>query len=379
MELPCDIYNKEGVLLWVAGSIVKNNSQADKLAREGYRTELQEWVTHKTGSKVANGDATVSSKRSYVYKTVVDAILEIQLPVNYIFDVFKTDSFFKQKRNLTPQIEAAVDVIMDICAHHEEEAVGTMHLFREGKFIILNAIYNAIMTVIICKSVGVKEKYQRTLAAAALTSNASVVKLMDTLCSQKTPMTTEQEQEYKAHPENSVMLLTRAGVRDNIWLDSVYMHHELLNGSGFPRGVKDSDVPVGARILVIAEAYVNLILPKQIMQQAPAPSKALVMLFKKNLKVYDKKIMSKAISRLTALPPGTFVSLKDGGVGVVTGVDRKLEKPIVTKVGDNISRFYSAFPLTARLAIADVIPPPIQVPKKLLRLWAAAENLQQTQ
>ncbi len=369
MELPCDIYNKDGVLLWVAGSIVKNGGQAQKLAEDGFRTELQEWVPVKRSIKAANGSKTELPKRTYIYNTVVEAILEILLPVNYIMDVFKTDTFFKEKRNLTPQINAVVDVVIDICKNHEEEAIGAMHMFREGKFIILNAIYNCIMTVVICKSINVKEKYQRTLASAALTSNAGMVKLIDSLCTQKIPMSAEQKLEYRGHPENSVMLLTRAGVRDSVWLDTVYMHHELLNGSGFPRGLKDAAIPVGARILGIADAYVNLILPKQIMQQAISPPQALTKLFKKNLNVFDKKIMSKGINQLGAIPPGTFVSLKEGGIGVVINNGGESKKPVITKVGDNITRYYSEFTLTARFTVESVIPPPVQIPKKLFKLW----------
>jgi len=377
MELPCDIYNKDGVLLWVAGSIIKNVGQAEKLAEEGFRTELQEWIPVRRSPKAANGSGADPTKRTYIYNTVVDAILEILLPVNYIMDVFKTDTFFKEKRNLTPQIDAVVDVVIDICKNHEDEAIGTMHMFREGKFIILNAIYNCIMTVIICKSINVKEKYQRKLAAAALTSNASMVKLIDNLCSQKVAMSAEQKLEYRGHPENSVMLLTRAGVRDSVWLDTVYMHHELLNGSGFPRGLKDEAIPVGARILGIADAYVNLILPKHMMLQAISPPQALAKLFKKNLKVFDKKIMSKGINRLGAIPPGTFVLLKDGGIGVVINNSGESKKPVITKVGENITRFYSDFPLIARFSVKEVIPPPMQVPKKLFKLWASFDASRQ--
>ena len=376
MELPCDIYNKDGVLLWVAGSIIKNSGQAEKLAEEGFRTELQEWTPVRRSSKTGGGAAN-ATERTYVYHTVVDAILEILLPVNYIMDVFKTDTFFKEKRNLTPQIDAVVDIVIDICKNHEDEAIGTIHMFREGKFIVLNAIYNCIMTVIICKSINVKEKYQRALAAAALTSNAGMVKLLDGLCSQKVAMSVEQKLEFQGHPENSVMLLTRAGVRDSVWLDTVYMHHELLNGSGFPRGLKDEAIPVGARILGIADAYVSLILPKKIMQQAISPPQALAKLFKKNLKVFDKKIMSKGINRLGTMPPGTFVSLKDGGIGIVINNGGESKKPMITKVGENITRFYSEFPLVARFSVKEIVLPPIQVPKKLFKLWASYDALRQ--
>lgn len=372
MTLPCDIYNEKGVLLWAAGSTVKNENQVAKLVKHGYRSELQEWIPGKgSGKGVDGGKKEGRVQKSYVYNTVLEALLEIELPLNYIFDVFKADSFFKEKRDLTAQINAVVDLIMDVCIKHEAETIGTIHLYRQSKFTVLNAIYNAIVAIFICRSIGVKEKYQRIIAGAALTSNGSIVKLTETLCTQQRKMSKEQHLEMKNHPENSLMLLTRAGVRDGMWLDTVYMHHELVDGSGYPRGVKDEEIPIGAKILAVADAYVTMILPKQAMQLAVPPPTALVRLFQNNAKSLDAKIMGKLIKRFGMYPPGTFVNLKDGGIGVIIkGADNN---PIVTKVGDKITNFYSEFSLTAHYSIAEIINTPPQLPKKFFKLWADAE------
>lgn len=373
MTLPCDIYNEKGVLLWAAGSIVKNERQAAKLAKHGYRSELEEWILGKTIPKVSGEnakDGTGRVQKTYIYATVLDALLEIELPLNYIFDVFKADSFFKEKRDLTAQINAIVDLIMDVVTKHESEAIGTMHMYRQSKYTVLNAIYNAIVSIVICRAIGVKEKYQRIIAGAALTANGSIVKLTETLCTQQRPMSKEQRQEMKSHPENSLMLLTRAGIRDGMWLDSVYMHHELMDGSGYPRGIKDEEISVGAKILAVSDSYVSMILPKQVMQQAVPPPTALIRLFQKNAKTLDVKIMGKLIRRMGMYPPGTFVSLKDGGIGVV--LDDENNNPLIAKVGDKITNFYSDFSLAAHFSISEIIATPSQLPKKFYKLWALA-------
>jgi HD-GYP domain-containing protein (c-di-GMP phosphodiesterase class II) len=38
-------------------------------------------------------------------------------------------------------------------------------------------------------------------------------------------------------------------------LEIVKHHHEMWNGSGYPDGLKGEEIPIGARITTVAEAY----------------------------------------------------------------------------------------------------------------------------
>lgn len=254
MKLPCDIYNDKGVLLWVQDSEVKTEQQAQKLIKEGFRSDLQEWIPTKTGAKVTDvindKEIPVELKKTFVYNTVLDALIEIQLPLNYIFDVFKTDSFFKEKQPLTTQINAIIDVILDICEKHPDEAIATVHMYSQGKYSILAALHKSIIATLCCQAVKLSYSKTRSIACAALTANASIVKLTDALIKQARQMSQDQISEYQGAPSNSLLLLTRCGVRDEVWLDSIYMHKEKLDGTGFPRGLKEGDIPPGARIQI---------------------------------------------------------------------------------------------------------------------------------
>lgn len=67
---------------------------------------------------------------------------------------------------------------------------------------------------------------------------------------------TEQEIKFvEKYVLESVASLKRLGYVNDQFLEIVKHHHELWNGNGYPDGLKGEEIPVGARITAVAEAY----------------------------------------------------------------------------------------------------------------------------
>ena len=49
----------------------------------------------------------------------------------------------------------------------------------------------------------------------------------------------------------------------------VVAHHESYDGGGYPRGLRRDEIPVGARILAVADAYDSMTIPHT--QRPPLP------------------------------------------------------------------------------------------------------------
>jgi len=67
---------------------------------------------------------------------------------------------------------------------------------------------------------------------------------------------TEQEIKFvEKYVIESVSSLKRLGYMNEQLLEIVKHHHEMWNGSGYPDGLKGEEIPIGARITTVAEAY----------------------------------------------------------------------------------------------------------------------------
>ena len=65
--------------------------------------------------------------------------------------------------------------------------------------------------------------------------------------------------EIKKHCRESVRMTMKMGYQNQAVLDAVASHHEALSGGGYPEGLSGERIPLGGRILAVAEQYSSLI------------------------------------------------------------------------------------------------------------------------
>jgi putative nucleotidyltransferase with HDIG domain len=79
------------------------------------------------------------------------------------------------------------------------------------------------------------------------------------LWSQPAPLSADQRRLVTTHPEAGAFLAEAAGLEDGV-REIVFMHHERLDGSGYPRGVRD--VPLTVRVVAAADIWDAMTAPR---------------------------------------------------------------------------------------------------------------------
>ncbi|BCS89262.1 HD-GYP domain-containing protein [Pseudodesulfovibrio sediminis] len=69
-----------------------------------------------------------------------------------------------------------------------------------------------------------------------------------------TPLTKSMLEEIHSHPQWGCDILKALDFLGPA-LDYVYAHHERIDGKGYPRGLHGPDIPLGARILAVADCF----------------------------------------------------------------------------------------------------------------------------
>ncbi len=98
-----------------------------------------------------------------------------------------------------------------------------------------------------------EQEVDRIRLAAMLRDIGKVV-VPDEVLDKATPLNPSEWQSVVQHPQLGQVILERAAsLRDTVPI--ILHHHEQFSGQGYPFGLRGNDIPLGARIVAIADAY----------------------------------------------------------------------------------------------------------------------------
>jgi HD-GYP domain-containing protein (c-di-GMP phosphodiesterase class II) len=161
------------------------------------------------------------------------------------------------------------------------------------------------------RQLGWPAERERTAVRTALTMNASILELQARMAEQTDPPSKKQMDQIRAHPHRSAQLLRDCGVTDADWLAAVEDHHERNGGSGYPRGL--AEVGELAHVVRAADAY-SAKISERALRPAMLPQAAARLLFQEE---QGGPIAAALIKAVGIYPPGDFVKLKNGELGIV--------------------------------------------------------------
>lgn len=110
------------------------------------------------------------------------------------------------------------------------------------------------LSLLLAREVGLRGGKLKTIVAAALLHDLGKIKIDDHVLKKAGKLTDDEFREIKKHPEYGVELLRG---KDFPWdiKPLILGHHEKIDGKGYPQGLKGEDIPLGARIICIADVF----------------------------------------------------------------------------------------------------------------------------
>jgi HD-GYP domain-containing protein (c-di-GMP phosphodiesterase class II) len=179
------------------------------------------------------------------------------------------------------------------------------------------ALHDTVLCAMLAEAMGLEQPAREHLLCAALTHDVGMFPLADALVRQKPALSAEQRDALSEHTRVSCALLQRSGVEEEEWLRGVAEHHERVDGSGYPRGLRGDAICLPARILALVDTYSAMIRPRAYRDALPC-REALRELFLERGRQIDEPLAALFIREIGLYPPGTLVRLRNGEVAIVT-------------------------------------------------------------
>ena len=109
----------------------------------------------------------------------------------------------------------------------------------------------------IALEIGKSHDYCQMIRVAALLHDYGKIGIPDTVLKKDGPLTAEERKEIETHSIKSYNILEQVpfeGINKEIPLIALH-HHEKWDGSGYPEGLKEQEIPFGARIVAVADFF----------------------------------------------------------------------------------------------------------------------------
>jgi HD-GYP domain-containing protein (c-di-GMP phosphodiesterase class II) len=197
-----------------------------------------------------------------------------------------------------------------------DDALGITTMLKDGdEYFLEHSINNAILMVMFGRSLEIEQATLQHLGVGALLMDIGMVKLPLLLTQKVDALSAQETKRMQRHVDIALKLLEPIAGIDEITLSVIKQHHERLDGTGYPDGLRGEQICQYGRMAAIVDTYDSLTSVRPY-REAIKPADALKKMQDEELGL-DKELVRKFIGCIGANPIGSLVKLASGRLAMV--------------------------------------------------------------
>ncbi|MHB0886481.1 MAG: HD domain-containing phosphohydrolase [Bacillota bacterium] len=186
----------------------------------------------------------------------------------------------------------------------------------------------ALMTAI---NLGYNQFDLKKLGMGALFHDLGKIKIQDKVLYKPGPLLPLEWEEMKRHASIGFELLRERGDFNIVSAHVAFQHHEKLDGTGYPRGIRGQEIHEYARVVALADVY-DAVTTDRPYRPRKLPHQA-VLIIRDGIRThFDPDIVPAFISNIAIYPVGTILVLSTGEKARVVEVNKRYPASPVVRV-----------------------------------------------
>lgn len=254
-----------------------------------HRERFRRYVEEHLGDVLASNFVSMEERSKVFY----DASLSI------VKSVFST----RLPKSLTEQQYETVAKLVKNCANFLSREDALKHLgglIQHDYKLYRHSVNVFVFAVSLLNTYVVEEELVQDTGIAAILHDIGKQSIPREILHKSTALTTKERVMVERHPVRAVSMCATAPLSSDV-INAILFHHERVDGSGYPAGMYEDELPFHVRVLAVANVYDNM-LTGEATGKAMTPFQALKAI--SDDKGFDADIVKRMVLMLSDALPG---------------------------------------------------------------------------
>lgn len=246
---------------------------------------------------------------------------KIRMKIMLVYNIIKSGKEIgDQDRVILDQVRELID---QICLGNEGILAMTMSIVKDD-FLFNHVLNVCMMAIDIGVGLGYNKAQLLELGAAAILHDIGMMKHYN-IYNQPRKLSAREYEEIKHHPELGAEIIDKFKNVSKRVVTIVGQHHERVDGSGYPRGLKGDAIDEYAKIIRMVDEYEAMTHSRPYREELSPHAALKEFIYVKDS--FEKKIIKTMVERIALpFPLGSYVKLNSGEKGKI--IKRNFSSPL---------------------------------------------------
>jgi len=239
-------------------------------------------------------------------------------------------------------IKNMMNMIIDDLSSHKDAMIMLMNMGLVDQYLYQHSLNVCVYTTLLGMAHGYSRDELVTLGMGALLHDIGKTKIPYEVLGKEGKLTAEEYNLIKMHTTYGFEMLKDEPNLPLIVAHCAFQHHERLNGSGYPRGIKGNEIHDYAKWIGLVDSY-DAMTTNRVYSTPMLPHLAIEQLYTGSGTLYEKHMLEQFRDKVAIYPIGISVKMHAGQYGVVVDMNMSYpHRPIVRVLYDEYGQELSA-------------------------------------
>lgn len=222
-----------------------------------------------------------------------------------------------------------LEMIINDLQEHQGALMMLTNLNVMNNYLYQHSLNVTLYTVMLGIVHGYSKNDLYTLALGSMLHDIGTTKIRQELMTKTGKLTPEEFKEMQTHTLHGFQILKNEANVPLLSAHCAFQHHERLDGSGYPRGIKGKEIHEYAQWIAIADSY-DAMTTHRPHRYAMLPHQAMEVLYGCAGTLYDRERVAIFRDNVAIYPLGLTVRLNTGEKGIVVRINPLYpQRPVV--------------------------------------------------